>query len=104
MIDIEKVDSCHKVKMKSVPRSEAQIKVFKNRIARIIGQLQGVSKMIEEQRYCKDILIQVSAIEKAIKGVGYEIFKEHFKTCVAGEIKNGNDEIFDETMDLIKKI
>jgi DNA-binding FrmR family transcriptional regulator len=91
-------------RVKATPRSEAQIKAIKSRINRIVGQLQGISKMIEEQRYCGDVLIQMSAAQNALKSVSYEILKEHLSSCVASEIKQGNMDIIDETIDVIKKL
>ena len=54
-----------------VPRDEEEIKQLKNRIHRIVGQMNGIEKMIEENRYCGDVLIQVAAIEKALQSFGY---------------------------------
>jgi DNA-binding FrmR family transcriptional regulator len=60
------------------------------RVARIEGQVRGVARMIEDERYCIDILTQIQAIKAALKRVEQEILKEHAATCVAGAIKSGN--------------
>lgn len=92
---------CH---YKKTPRKEENIKSLKNRLNRITGQINGVGKMLDDNRYCGDILIQISAIESALQAIGYEILKEHMNTCVVEEIKRGNTDIIDETTDLIKKL
>ena len=60
------------------------------RVSRIEGQVRGVARMIETERYCIDVLTQIQAIKAALKGVEQEILKEHSATCVAGAIKSGN--------------
>ena len=60
--------------------------------------------MIEEDRYCKDILIQIAAIKNAINSLGNQVLERHLKTCVERDIKDGKDEIMDEVMDLVKKL
>ncbi|MDE5907790.1 MAG: metal-sensing transcriptional repressor [Lachnospiraceae bacterium] len=92
---------CH---MKHTPRSEAQHKNLQNRLNRMIGQLNGIGRMLEENRYCGDILTQVAAVESALQGFGYIVLKEHLETCVVEEVLNGNDKIMDETMELVKKL
>ena len=56
---------------KEVERNEETVKQLKNRIHRINGQLGGIEKMIDEQRYCGDILIQISAVQKAVEALSY---------------------------------
>ena len=60
--------------------------------------------MIEDNRYCGDVLIQLAAADSAVKSVERLVLQNHLKTCVVDEIRNGNDEIVDEAMDLIKRI
>lgn len=89
---------------KETPRSEQAQHQLQNRLNRMIGQLGGIKKMLDENRYCGDILTQIAAVESAMKSFGYIILKDHMQTCVASEIKNDNLEIIDETLDLIKKL
>ena len=91
-------------KYKHVPRSEEEQKSLKNRLSRIQGQLNGVSKMVEDNRYCGDILIQIAAIEKSLQEVGYMILKTHMDTCVREDMKNDKPGIVDETLGLIRKL
>lgn len=74
-----------------------------NRLNRVIGQLEGIKKMISDDRYCEDVLIQLSASEKAIKNISAIIFESHVKTCIVDNIKNGNDESIDEVVELFKR-
>ena len=91
-------------KYKATPRGEAEIKDLKTRLNRIIGQLSGISKMLDENRYCGDILNQIAASESALQQVGYIILKSHMDTCVSEDIKNGKDGVIEETIDLIRKL
>jgi DNA-binding FrmR family transcriptional regulator len=91
-------------KYKDTPRNEEEIKNLKSRLNRIIGQLNGVSSMLDENRYCGDILVQISAAEKALEQVGYMILKDHMSTCVVKDIKENKIDVIDETIDLMKKL
>ena len=92
------------MKHKSTPRNEQDIKNLKLRLSKINGQVNGVVKMIDDNRYCKDILIQISAIESALKEVGYLVLKEHLLTCVSDDVKNNNNTSLIESFDLAKKL
>jgi DNA-binding FrmR family transcriptional regulator len=60
------------------------------RLARIEGQVRGIARMVEEDRYCIDILTQMQAIKAALKRVEVEILKTHAAHCVADAIKSGS--------------
>ncbi len=90
--------------MKSKHRKEEEKKYLKTRLNKIEGQVRGVSLMIDNDRYCDDILTQISAIEKSLKSLGNEILKNHLSTCIVNEIKNDNLEIINEVMDLIRRL
>ena len=89
---------------KRTPRSEEAKKKLINRLNRVIGQLGGIKKMIEEDRYCGDILMQVAAVESALQALGYVMLQDHMETCVVEEIQNGNTAIVDEAIELVKKL
>lgn len=89
---------------KHTPRTSEELKTLYSRLNRIIGQLNGIKNMLDENRYCGDILIQLSAAEKALENFGYIILEDHLKTCVTENIKDGNDSILDETIELVKKL
>lgn len=90
-------------KEKIVKRTQKEIKAIDNRINRIIGQLNGVKKMIDENAYCNDVLMQILAISKALKGLSGEILKEHLHSCVIEKIKNEQYDALDEVVELFKK-
>lgn len=91
-------------KHKDTPRSEECKKNLENRLNRIIGQLGGIKKMLNDDRYCADIIIQISAAEKALENLGYIILKDHIDTCVSDKIRQGDETIVAETVELIKKL
>jgi DNA-binding FrmR family transcriptional regulator len=91
---------CHKTK----ERCDDEIKKLINRLNRIEGQVRGIKKMVENDAYCTDILIQVSAVNSALNSFNKELLAEHIRTCVADDIKNGNDEIIDELVCILQKL
>lgn len=95
---------CNCCRTKHTPRDEKQKKQLQNRLSRITGQLNGIGRMLEENRYCGDILIQVAAVESALQSFGYLILQEHMETCVVEEIQNGNTQIMEEAIELVKKL
>ena len=92
---------CHH---KMTPRSQEELKQLKHRLNRMNGQLKGIAKMLDENRYCGDILIQVAAVERALQSFGYMILKDHMETCVVEEIRKGNLSVVEEAVELIKKL
>lgn len=89
---------------KATPRGETELKQLKNRISRMVGQLNGIGKMLDENRYCGDILTQVAAVESALQSFGYIILQNHMETCVVEEIRKGNDSVVEEAVELVKKL
>ncbi len=92
---------CHQ---KETPRTEEELRLLKNRLNRIAGQLNGIGRMLDENRYCGDILNQVAAAESALQAFGNEVLREHLKTCVVEEIRKGNLAVVDEAVELIQKL
>lgn len=85
-------------------RTEAEKKQLVQRLKRVEGQVRGIQKMIDEDRYCVDILVQISAINAALKKVGYNVLEEHTRGCVANAVQNGDgDETIDELMKVIQQ-
>ena len=70
----------------------------------MIGQLGGIQKMLDENRYCGDVLTQIAAVESALQNLGYLILQEHLNTCVREQVLSGHDEVLSEALDLIKKL
>lgn len=101
----ECLESCGcAVHKRATPRGETELKQLKNRISRMVGQLNGIGKMLDENRYCGDILNQVAAVESALQSFGFTLLQSHMESCVAEEIHRGNTAVIEETMDLIKKL
>lgn len=88
---------------KTKKRTIDEKKVLINRLNRINGQISGIAKMIDNDRYCGDILIQLSAIDKSIKSLANLILDNHMHSCLIENIKTGNYEVLDEIVDLFKK-
>ncbi len=95
---------CYKCSYKKTPRSPETNKLLKNRLNRISGQITGIIKMIDDGRYCGDILTQVAAAESALESFAYVVLKEHMETCVTEKIKDGDPEIIGETVELMRKL
>ncbi len=92
-------DERHKHK----PRTPEQVKALINRLNRIEGQICGIKKMIEDNRYCPDVLIQVSSVQASLNSFNKELLSAHIKSCVVDDIREGNDEVVDELCELLKK-
>ena len=88
---------------KKTIRGEEEKKIINNRINRIEGQLKGIKKMIGEDAYCNDVLIQLSAIENSIKSLSNHILENHLYSCVTRDLENGKLEVIDELISLCKK-
>lgn len=89
--------------MKAHSYGEAKANL-QNRLRRIEGQVRGIQKMIEEDRYCVDILIQIAAVKSAVNNVGLSLLEKHTHGCVTNAVKTGDaDAAIDELMDVIKK-
>ena len=88
---------------KKTIRGEKEKKLITNRISRIEGQLMGVKKMIENDTYCNDVLIQLSAIDNSVKSLSNHILENHLYSCVSNDLEKGNLEIIDELISLFKK-
>jgi len=74
------------------------------RLRRIEGQVKGIHKMIENDRYCNDILVQIAAVRSAINKVGGIVLENHLKGCVKSSLMNeNNDDIIDELIDTMIK-
>ena len=96
----EKCSNCEK----TTHRSEEEKKKIIKRLNIIEGQVRGIKQMIENDRYCDDVLIQMSAIGKSLESVENSILENHIRNCVVNEIESGNLEIIKEVMELIKRL
>ncbi|MEQ6378083.1 metal-sensing transcriptional repressor [Bacillaceae bacterium S4-13-58] len=101
-MDIDFISSPHKKPVN--PRSDDEKAKLINRLKRIEGQVRGIQKMVEEDRYCVDILVQVSAINAGLKNVGFSLLERHSHHCVTHAIHSGSgEEAIDELMKVVKQ-
>ncbi len=85
-------------------RSEEEKRRMLNRLSRIEGQVRGIRRMVEENAYCPDILIQVSAVNAALNSFNKVLLAEHIRSCVAEDIREGNEETIDELVLVLQKL
>jgi DNA-binding FrmR family transcriptional regulator len=74
------------------------------RLRRIEGQIRGLQTMVEEDRYCADIMTQIASAHEALRAVGRELMRNHLKHCAASAIRSGADEadaMYDELVDMM---
>lgn len=89
---------------KTKERPDKEYKDLLNRLSRIEGQVRGIRKMVENDAYCTDILIQVSAVTAALNSFNKVLLSNHIHTCVAENIRKGNDEVVDELVTVLQKM
>ncbi|MDD6094160.1 MAG: metal-sensing transcriptional repressor [Clostridia bacterium] len=85
-------------------RDGKEKKDLMNRLKRIEGQVRGIECMLEADAYCTDILIQVSAVTAALNSFNKVLLENHIKTCVADNIRKGNDEVISELVQTMQKL
>ncbi len=100
---MEGQNTCSGCRHKDDERSEEFKRNLTLRLNKAIGQLNGIKAMIEDNRYCGDILIQLSAVEKAIHRISEIVLEDHLETCVVDHVKQGDIEIVEEFMQLLRK-
>ena len=96
----EDIADTHKSKI----RSEEEIKKLDNRLKRIEGQIRGIRNMLAQGRYCTDILVQSAAVSAAMNAFNREVLANHIRTCVARDLKEGNEESVEELVALLQKL
>ena len=89
---------------KTKERTEKEYKDLQNRLSRIEGQVRGIRGMLEKGAYCTDILVQVAAVNAALNSFNRVLLSNHIRTCVAENIRSGNDEVIDELVALLQKL
>lgn len=76
-----------------------------NRLRRIEGQVRGLQRMVEEERYCADVLTQISSVHEALRGVGRLLMRNHLEHCVTDALRGGDgaeaERVYDEVMELM---
>lgn len=84
-------------------RGKKDLELINNRLNRISGQINGIKKMINEDIYCNDVLVQLFAVEKAIKSLSNIILEDHLYNCITNDLKAGKLETIDEILNLVKR-
>ncbi|MBQ4647574.1 MAG: metal-sensing transcriptional repressor [Clostridia bacterium] len=88
---------------KKTKRGDAEKKLIINRLNRINGQIKGITKMIEDDAYCNDVLVQLSAVKNSVKSLSSHILENHLYTCVTRDLENGDLDTLDELISLFKR-
>lgn len=99
---MEEKKNCCSDKTKQRPQEEQ--KDLTNRLSRIEGQVRGIKKMVDSDAYCVDILTQVSAVQAALNSFNKRLLASHIRTCVAEEIRQGDDGVIDELVETLQKL
>jgi len=76
---------------------------MQSRLSRIEGQVRGVSRMVEEQRPCIEVLQQLASVQAALKGVTKDVLRNYLERCATDSIKSGDTKVYDELMNAIYK-
>lgn len=95
-----KEDNCCNKKTK---RGVDEKKLIINRLNRISGQISGINKMIENDAYCNDVLIQLKAVESSVRSLSNHILENHLYNCVTRDLENGEFDTIDELISLFKR-
>ena len=85
-------------------RSPEEYKCLMNRLCRIEGQIKGIKNMLENDAYCPDILIQVSAVNAALNSFNKVLLANHLKSCVIEDIRKGNNQVIDELVKTLQTL
>lgn len=102
LFEENEIPSCCSGKTKE--RAPEELKPLMNRLNRIEGQIKGIRRMLENDAYCPDILIQVSAANAALNAFSKILLKNHIHTCVVNDIKAGKTEVVDELCEVLQKM
>lgn len=94
------MDCCEKHKI----RSEEEKKKLLDCLKRAEGQIRGIEKMIEDDRYCPDILMQVTAVTSALNSFNKELLASHIQSCVIEDIKAGKEGTVEELLNVLQKL
>lgn len=91
---------CHQEKK----RTPEEVRKLVHRLNRVEGQIRGIRSMVEKDAYCPDILTQVAAATAALDAFNRELLATHIRTCVAEDIRRGQDQTIDELIATLQKL
>lgn len=95
------MDNC---RCKTTVRDPEEVRKLMNRLSRMEGQIRGIRNMLENDAYCNDILIQSAAVTAAMNAFNRELIASHLRTCVARDLREGNEEVIDELVATLQKL
>ena len=100
------MENCHNCEncQRHRVRTEEELRRLRNRLSRIEGQVRGLREMLQKDVYCTDILVQVSAVNAALNSFSRELLSEHLRTCVADNLRQGNDEVIDDLVRVLQTL
>lgn len=104
MSENKRKGSCPACEVRHVDRTPEEKKELLVRLKRVEGQIRGIEKMVEDDIYCPDILIQVSAVTSALNSFNKKLLAMHIKGCVIDDIKAGKDDAVDELVEVLQKL
>lgn len=93
-------EECHQTR----ERSDDEYKRLINRLSRIEGQVRGIRGMLEKDAYCIDVLAQAAAVGAALNAFSRELLSQHLRTCVAEDLRRGDDSTVDELTAALQKL
>ncbi|WP_454995437.1 metal-sensing transcriptional repressor [Bulleidia extructa] len=85
-------------------RNEEEKKALMVRLRRIEGQVRGIEKMVEEDQYCPNIVVQISAVSSALNSFAKELMTTHIQTCVVEDLRKGNEESIQELVKMVQRL
>ena len=88
---------------KKTKRGDEEKQRIIGRLNRISGQVNGIAKMVENDAYCNDVLVQLSAVKNSVKSLSSYILENHLYTCVTRDLENGELDTIDELISLFKR-
>ena len=101
---MSETNSCPHCSERKKKRTAEEQNALLRRLKLAEGQIRGIRKMVEEDAYCPDILIQVSAVSAALNSFNRELLACHIRSCVSEDIRNGKDEAIDEFVKVLQKL
>ncbi len=99
----EKVAIVEKVENAERPRAEEQKKLLTTRINRLVGQLGGIKKMVENDRSCNELLIQISSVSSGLKGLANDVIGDYMRDTFLEKMKNGDENAVEEIVEFFKR-
>lgn len=103
-MDDEKKTGCCGCSQRKKERTPEEYKRLIHRLNRIEGQIRGIRAMVENGAYCPDILVQSAAVNAAVNAFNKELLASHIRTCVARDIRAGDDAVIDELVHTLQKL